>query len=185
MNEHKILFTGPMGAGKTTAIAAVSETPPVVTDVCNHDDTHAKERTTVGLDFGQLTLDNGERVQLFGTPGQSRFDFLWKILSNNALGLVILADNSRADPLADLRVFLDGFADELAHIPCVVGVGRLATHPAPSLDQYNDALGLHGRVLPVLEVDVRRRADVVLLIDTLLAQHEAGLYDVNVSLQDS
>ena len=37
MNEYKILFTGTMGAGKTTAIGAVSETPPIVTDVVNND----------------------------------------------------------------------------------------------------------------------------------------------------
>ena len=93
MTEYKIVFTGSMGAGKTTAIGAVSETPPIVTDVTNTDASHAKERTTVGLDFGQFTLDNGDRVRMFGTPGQSRFDFLWKILSKNAIGMIILADN--------------------------------------------------------------------------------------------
>ena len=97
MNEYKILFTGTMGAGKTTAIGAVSETPPVITDVHNNDASHAKERTTVGLDFGQLTLENGDRLRLFGTSGQSRFDFLWKILSQNAIGMILLADNSRPD----------------------------------------------------------------------------------------
>ena len=29
MNEYKILFTGTMGAGKTTAIGAVSDTAPI------------------------------------------------------------------------------------------------------------------------------------------------------------
>jgi len=35
--ELKIVFTGPMGAGKTTAIAAISDVPPVSTDVANND----------------------------------------------------------------------------------------------------------------------------------------------------
>ena len=176
MNEYKILFTGTMGAGKTTAIGAVSETPPIVTDVENNDLSHTKERTTVGLDFGQFTLDNGDRIRLFGTPGQSRFDFLWKILSKNALGMIILADNSRPDPLAELRVYLEGFADELATLPCAIGVGRLQTHLSPSLDDYIDELARHQLVLPVLDVDVRQRGDVILLIDTLLAQLEANLF---------
>ena len=81
MTEYKLLFTGPMGAGKTTAIAAVSEVAPVITDVQNTDQSVLKERTTVGLDFGLLSLDNGDRIRLFGTPGQMRFDFLWKILA--------------------------------------------------------------------------------------------------------
>lgn len=174
MNEYKILFTGTMGAGKTSAIGAVSEPPPIVTDVVNNDQSHTKQRTTVGLDFGQFTLDNGDRIRLFGTPGQSRFDFLWKILSKNALGMIILADNSRPDPLADLRVYLEGFADDLAQMPAAIGVGRLGAHPSPSLDDYVEELARHALVLPVLDIDVRRRDDVILLIDTLLAQLEAG-----------
>lgn len=177
MPEYKILFTGTMGAGKTTAIGSVSETPPITTDVRNTDASIAKERTTVGLDFGQLTLENGDRLRLFGTPGQSRFDFLWKILSKNALGLVILTDNSRADPLADLSLYLDGFADELKTLPCTIGVGRLDTAPTPTLDDYAERLAQHRHVFPVVAVDVRQKADVILLIDTLLAQVEAEILE--------
>ncbi|HBK57325.1 MAG TPA: GTP-binding protein [Xanthomonadales bacterium] len=175
--EYKILFTGTMGAGKTTAIATVSEIPPLVTDVRNSDASIAKAETTVGLDFGQISLDGGHRVRLFGTPGQVRFDFLWKILVRNALGLIILADNSRPDPLADLTTYLDGFAEELDRVPCAIGVGRMEGHPSPDIDAYADRLAAKGRMFPVIPVDVRRRDDVLLLIDTLLAQIEAGLMD--------
>lgn len=175
MNEYKILFTGTMGAGKSTAINALSETATVSTDVHNSDTSVDKERTTVGLDFGQFTLDNGDRVRLFGTPGQARFDFLWKILSKGSLGLVILADNSRPDPLADISVYLDGFREELGILPCTIGVGRLDTHPSPSLDDYADLLAEKSHIFPIIGVDVRRKDDVVLLIDTLLAQLEAGI----------
>lgn len=175
MIEYKILFTGTMGAGKTTAIGCISEITPVVTDVANSDTSVAKAKTTVGLDFGLLTLDGGERIRLFGTPGQARFDFLWKILVRNALGLVILADNSRPDPLADLAMYLDGFAEELQQVPCAIGVGRMETHDAPGLDAYAEVLAARGWVFPVLPVDVRRRDDVLLLVDTLLAQIEAEL----------
>lgn len=174
MKEYKILFTGTMGAGKTTAIASVSETPPVVTDVANNDASLAKATTTVGLDFGQLTLDTGDRLRLFGTPGQARFDFMWRILAQNALGIIILVDNSRPDPLADLDTYLKGFADVLAHTACTVGVGRMLTNPQPDVDAFAARLEQHGLVLPVLAVDVRRREDVALLIDTLLSQMESS-----------
>lgn len=176
MTEHKILFTGTMGAGKSTAIRAVSDTAPVETDVQNSDPTLAKARTTVGLDFGQFTLDTGEQVRLFGTPGQARFDFLWKILSQGALGLVILTDNSRPDPLADLAIYLDGFANELDTLPCTIGVGRTESHPSPSLDDYADFVAGKNRIVPIMAVDVRRKEDVVMLLDTVLAQVEAGLH---------
>lgn len=179
MREFKLVLTGTMGAGKTMAIASVSDTAPIVTDVASSDLSSSKLTTTVGLDFGTLTLDNGDRLRLFGTPGQARFDFLWKLLARGALGLIILVDNSRPRPLEDLQVYLDGFADELAHLPCTIGVGRLDTHPVPPLSAFSEALALRNHVFPVLEVDVRRRADVLLLIDSLLAQVEADLVDMH------
>lgn len=175
MKEYKILLTGTVGAGKTTAIGCVSDTLPVMTEVPNSDAAIDKERTTVGLDFGQLTLDNGDRVRLFGTPGQARFDFLWKILARNALGLIVLMDNSRPDPLGDLSTYMQGFAESLRTLPCVVGVGRMHRHPVPTLDDYAQRLESMGRVFPILDVDVRSRSDVILLIDTLLMQLEADM----------
>ena len=46
----------------------------------------------------------------------------------------------------------------------------------PRLHHRRMKLARHHRVLPVLEVDVRQRDDVILLIDTLLAQLEAGMF---------
>lgn len=175
MKEHKILLTGTMGAGKTTAIRAVSEVEPISTDVTNTDRRVDKEMTTVGFDYGILTLADGDRIRLYGTPGQERFRFMWSVLAKGALGLIVLADNSRPDPLSDLRVYLHGFASELETMPCVIGVGRTESSPTPSLDDYAAAVQAQGLVLPVLAVDVRERDDVVLLIDVLMSQLEADL----------
>lgn len=173
MKEYKILITGTMGAGKTTAIAAISDTPPVTTDVANTDPSHSKAKTTVGLDFGTVQLDGGERLRIFGTPGQERFDFLWSVLATNALGIIILVDNSRPHPLQDLSKYLEGFSKELQTTPCVIGVGRTETHPSPSIDDYADFLFQQNQLVPILPVDVRQRPDVLQLVDSLLMQVEA------------
>jgi uncharacterized protein len=174
MNEYKILLTGTMGAGKTTAIGAISEIAPIVTDVQNNDQSvSAKARTTVGMDYGELTLENGDKLRLYGTPGQQRFSFMWKVLTNGALGLIILIDNSQPDPLADLRVYVDGFEALIQERGCIVGVGRTEAHPAPGLDAYADALATRDIVCPVVAVDVRQRDDVTMLIDLLLTQLES------------
>ncbi len=47
--ELKIVFTGPMGAGKTTAITAVSDFPPVSTEMHNND----QQRFRQGIDHGR------------------------------------------------------------------------------------------------------------------------------------
>jgi uncharacterized protein len=174
--EYKVLLVGTMGAGKTTAIAAVSETPPVSTDVSNsarHD--FDKATTTVAMDYGEVSLADGDKLRLYGTPGQARFGFMWPILAQGALGLVFLVDNSRPDPCADLGAFLDAFGPTLGDATAVIGIGRTETHPVPTLDAYHALLAARELSLPVFAVDVRRRGDVLLLLDVLFHQIEAGL----------
>lgn len=173
MNDYKLVFTGTMGAGKTTAIAAISDVLAVNTDVENTDASLDKPLTTVGLDYGLLNLDSGDRVRLFGTPGQARFDFMWKILVKDAFGLIVLVDNSRPAPLDDLNDYLHGFASTLSEIPCVIGVGRMESHPMPTMDHYAEHLAKHDLALPILRVDVRKRDEVIGLVELILAQGEA------------
>ncbi len=173
MAEYKLLITGPMGAGKTTAIAAISDVPPIVTDVQNNDTSVAKDRTTVGMDFGELALENGDTLRIYGTPGQERFDFMWEILAKGAIGLIVLTDNSTPDPVADLQLYLESFSTLIARTACVIGVGRSESHPAPSIDELSIAAQAKGVVCPIVPVDARERDQVLLLVDLLLTQLES------------
>ena len=106
MKENKIIFTGPVGVGKTTAIAALSDDPPVKTDARASDMTLVRKgHTTVAMDYGVIRLDGDTKVHLYGTPGQERFNFMWEILSKGSMGLILLLDNTRANPLKDLTFF--------------------------------------------------------------------------------
>ena len=67
--EAKILFTGPPGAGKTTAIGMISEIPVITTEAVASDETALlKETTTVGMDYGELQIDESLILRLYGTP---------------------------------------------------------------------------------------------------------------------
>jgi uncharacterized protein len=178
-HAYKLLFVGSMGAGKTTAISRVSDVPPISTDVANSSrGEHEKAMTTVALDYGQCDLPDGNKLLLYGVPGQSRFQFMWRIVARGVVGLVFLVDNSRPDPCADLRGFLDEFAELLQHTVAVVGVGRMPEHPSPPMDAYYTLLQEYGLMLPVFAVDVREREDVLLLLDCLFHQIEAISPDV-------
>ncbi|MDO9238739.1 MAG: ATP/GTP-binding protein, partial [Methylicorpusculum sp.] len=110
MSQFKILFTGPVGAGKTTAINSISDVPPIKTDAAASDMTKArKPSTTVAMDYGLIHLAGGEKIHLYGTPGQERFDFMWDILVTGGIGLILLLDNTRSDPFQDMKFFLDAF----------------------------------------------------------------------------
>jgi uncharacterized protein len=163
-----------MGAGKTTAIATISEIAPVLTEEINTDNTtFEKAFTTAALDYGEITLGDGEKLRLFGTPGQERFRHMWELLGKDALGLVLLVDNSRSDPIADLGVYLEAFYHLVAAGKAVVGVGRTESRKTPAIADYRTYLAGAGVMLPVLSVDVRRRADMLLLLHVLFHQIEA------------
>ncbi len=170
MSDLKFIFTGTPGVGKTTAISMISEFDPVVTDVLTTDElSEQKEQTTVAMDFGEITLDDDEKIRLYGTPGQRRFKFMWEILIDGGLGLVILIDNSRSNPLEDLNIYLENFRDFIHDAGAVVGVTRMQTHPDPDLDQYYAELERLDLDLPVLDIDVREKDDVIMLLDALMA----------------
>jgi uncharacterized protein len=173
MNAIKLLFSGPMGAGKTTAIAAISEIPPLITDALNNDQAgYAKATTTVAFDYGQVTLDGGEVLRLYGTPGQERFDYMWQILGQGALGVVLLMDNSREDALSVFDRYLLAFKDFAARGALVVGVGRTEQHRQPNTAAYAQRAAAQALAIPIFSVDVRRASDVRLLLSALIAQLE-------------
>jgi uncharacterized protein len=173
--EYKIIVTGTMGAGKTTAIAAISDIAPVRTEAINSDlSSSLKSMTTVALDYGEIVLSGGDRVRLHGTPGQARFSFMWEILSKGALGLILLIDSSSPTPLEDLARFLDAF-DELARSSAVVvGVTHRDAKAGPTLSEYTELLNARSLALPLFCIDGRDRDHVLLLVDALLDSIEAN-----------
>jgi signal recognition particle receptor subunit beta len=181
-NHHKIVFTGPVGAGKTTAIASIRDIEPVRTDASASDMTiKRKNNTTVAMDYGMLRLPAGEKVMLYGTPGQERFDFMWEILTEGGIGLVLLLDNTRVQPLQDMRFFLDAFRDFVARTQVVIGITHSDEKATPSLAEYHSALRAHGieRPVPIFEADARSYDDVSLLVRSLLHSLDPGLDEAN------
>lgn len=167
---NKIIFTGPMGAGKTTAIGSISEVPPIRTDVKTTDSAmQRKELTTVAMDYGFFTLDDGSKVHLYGTPGQARFDYMWSILTEGGIGLVLLLDNANESPLDDLVFYLDAFKDFIEKTGVVIGITRMDVASDLSLMDYQEVLMERGQVFPLFEVDAREPDDVKILIHALLA----------------
>ena len=152
--DHKIIFTGPVGAGKTTAIASISDIEPIRTDEHASDMTQKrKNATTVAMDYGMIRLGPKEKVHLYGTPGQERFDFMWDILTKGGIGLVLLLDNTRPTPFEDMRFYIKAFKEFIDGTRLVIGVTQMDARATPTIDEYVRQLAELDVTAPVFEVD--------------------------------
>lgn len=174
--DHKIIFTGPVGSGKTTAIASISDIEPIRTDESASDMTNnRKPATTVAMDYGMIRLGETEKVHLYGTPGQERFDFMWEILTKGGIGLILLLDNTRPTPFQDMKFYINAFRQFIDDTRLVIGITQMDVKSSPTLDEYIMKLHELDVLAPVFEIDSRKRDDVSMLIQALLLSHDPGI----------
>ena len=174
--EHKIIFAGPVGAGKTTAIGSISDIPVVQTEAKATDSVaQRKTNTTVAMDYGTLEIASNAKIHLYGTPGQERFSFMWDILTVGGLGLVLLIDNAREDPLADLEFYLKAFSRFIEKSGVVIGVTRTDEKARPGLYTYHTKLKELNIKAPVFEVDAREKDDIKIMLISLLSLLDPGV----------
>src|SRR6266540_4347743 len=137
-----MVISGAVNAGKTEFIKAISEIEVVSTERRATDDTKLiKKETTVAMDFGRIAIADDLVLHLFGTPGQKRFDFMWEILSEGMLGLVILVDSTRPETFRETNRIIDFFVS-YRDTPYVVAANKQDKPNAWAPDELRLALGL-------------------------------------------
>lgn len=173
--NYKIIITGPVGSGKTTAVNTLTAKNAMLTDAVVSDSDQVtqkrKKTTTVAMDYDVVRLDSENLVHVYGTPGQERFDFMWDILSKGAHGVVLLLDNSRNYPFRDLKYYTSRFSKLIKASHLIIGVTRFDIKQSPTIETYQRWLKTLDLDATVVAIDARERSDIIELFYQLLKIH--------------
>lgn len=167
MQTVKMVISGAVNAGKTEFIRSISEIEVVSTERKATDETRLlKKETTVAMDFGRITIANDLVLHLFGTPGQRRFDFMWEILSEGALGLVVVVDSTRPETFRETTRIIE-FFNEMRPAPYIIAANKQDKDTAWSPDELRLALRLPEQVKVVPCIATQRDSCKNVLLELL------------------
>ncbi len=172
MDSLRIVVTGTVGAGKSTFVRTFSETAVVDTERTATDKTSLlKRKTTVAFDLGMRTLGSQMDLQIYGTPGQSRFDFMWDMLIRRAHAYILLVAANRSTDFQDAREIIS-FMNQRVQIPMMIGMTCTDLPGAWGQEHIMFALGFTSdqNRPPVVKVNPNDRTSVFEALMVLLAQ---------------
>lgn len=176
LTTAQVIFVGPVGVGKSTAVRALSSIDVIGTEALMAHGASAflnvdKRTTTVGIDFGIWNRPDGRAVGLFGTAGQDRFASSRMPLHNPDARVVLLLFGDRGELEADIDYWVRAVGGPEMTKRMIAAVNFPADD---SIERTSRALFKAGALgVPILTVDPRNPLDVEHVVTVLLDCTEA------------
>jgi len=165
----KLVLTGPVGAGKTTAIRSLTDQAPVSTEMpLSEGATEDKSTTTVALDFSSTVLEDGTTLLVYGVPGQDRFAFMRPIILRDALGVAVVLSALDPDVAGQCGYWLREILADDPTMPVVIGITHTDRLPSFNMSPIRAVVNDLGAEVPVFTFDARDREQAFHLVRALL-----------------
>ncbi len=129
----KILVTGPYNAGKSSFVNSASVKSVSVDRV----------GTTIALDHGHVDYA-GFSLDLFGTPGQERFDPILGMLGSQSIGVIIVVDATAPETYPRAKSMLS--KTRTAALPFIVAANKYNLPGALSTNEIRQVFDFNKRV---------------------------------------
>lgn len=174
MSAFKIVVTGPFNSGKTQFIKTISDIDVVNTErKITTEDRGIKAETTVAMDYGRTKLED-TTLFLYGTPGQTRFNFMWEILSSEMNAFVVLVDSTDKPSFPEAAELIEEFSS-FVNVPYLVVANKT---DLPGAAHINDVrrgtkAGANVTVMPCVATQKSSVRQVLLQMIALLKKENA------------
>jgi hypothetical protein len=175
VSAFKIVVTGPFNSGKTEFIKTISDIPVVSTEKkITTEDKGIKAETTVAMDYGRVLLD-GDTLYLYGTPGQTRFDFMWEILSSEMNGFIVLVDSTDTPSFPEAAELISLFSG-FVNVPYLVVANKTDMEGAAKLPEIRRGTksGSNVTVMPCVATQKSSVRQVLLQMVELLKKEKSA-----------
>jgi uncharacterized protein len=169
---YKIIVTGPFNSGKTAFIGAISDIAVVTTEKkITTEDRGIKNETTVAMDYGRVDID-GRVLHLSGTPGQTRFSFMWDILAREMNAFIVLVDSTDRPSFPDAAELISLFSS-FHSVPYLVAANKSDLPGAVSLEDVRRGTGT-GPNVTVMPCVATEKSSVRQVLRQVIELIEAG-----------
>ncbi|MEM9953571.1 MAG: ATP/GTP-binding protein [Chloroflexota bacterium] len=167
MAVYKVVVTGPFNSGKTEFVKNGSDIDIVETErSITTEDRGIKALTTVAMDFGRVDFED-DRVHLYGTPGQTRFSFMWETLAKDMNGFIVLVDATDPPSFPDAAELIETFSS-FEDVPFIVVANKIELDEAVSLNEVRDGTGISSGI-PVIPCTAIEKASVRSVVSEMLS----------------
>ncbi|VVB88470.1 Circadian clock protein kinase KaiC [uncultured archaeon] len=157
----KILVTGPFDSGKSTFVHALS-TRAISVD---------RLGTTIALDHGHVDY-KGFSADIFGTPGQERFDPIIKLLSGESMGVFLIVDSTNPTDFIRAKQMLE--ITKSYGLPFVIIANKQDLPGALTPEEIREQFDLSHDV-PIVPVIAKDKKGVYEAFEVLIDKITGGL----------
>jgi len=155
----KILVTGPYNAGKSSFVKNIAPNSVSVDKMAL-----GQVPTTVAMDIGHME-HKGFVADVFGTPGQERFDLILDLLSKEAVGAFILVDSTDPPTFPRAKEMIKKCKAEA--IPKVIVANKQDLPDSLTPDEIRKAMRID-QSIPIIPVSILNNEGIDEAIDALL-----------------
>jgi signal recognition particle receptor subunit beta len=171
MKIMRLVVAGTPGSGKSTFVKTLSDVEVIETERTATDETSLlKKKTTVAFDYGRFLFGSTLEVQIYGTPGQSRFNFMWDFLIKSANTYILLVPAHRPDDFHYARQIIS-FMNQRVQIPMLIGLTHTDCPGVCNTEEIMIRLGYMDRRNrpPVVKVNPNERPSAVEALMAVMA----------------